>query len=240
MVLYAALAWALPRRYGRDLLMALFIVYWIHPLPGQIFGPLQLGMQWLSVRLSEVLLHIINVSVWGDGLVLRTGLREFGVPESCSGMKTAGVVLFCGMGIGMLMRFRWFVVGGMLAVGMFQVLILNVIRISGMVWLGKDRPPEWNERVLHDTMGIFLLLAVGLIHLNAVLIRQWYRNRQRKKGLFASGDEVGEPEEKRRRWPAFWRWVFTWWRPVLAVLVLSLMSLAVIQRLRPASRAELL
>ncbi len=240
MVLYAALAWSLPRRFGRDLLIALFIIYWIHPLPGQIFGPLQLGMQWLSVRLSEALLHMFNVSVWGDGLVLRTGLREFGVPESCSGMKTAVAVLFCGLGIGLLMRFSWAVVSCLLALGLIQVLALNVIRISGIVWLGKDRPPEWNERVLHDTMGIFLLLAVALIHLDAVLIRQGFRAKRRKEILYAEGDEVGEPEEKRRRWPKFWRLVFTWWKPVLILLVLASVSVLVIQRLRPHPRAELL
>jgi exosortase/archaeosortase family protein len=240
LVLYAALAWALPRRYGRDLLLALFIIYWIHPLPGQVFGPLQLGMQGLSVKLSEVVLHISGVSVWGDGLVLRTGLREFGVPESCSGMKTAVTVLFCGMGIGLIMRFRWFVVTGLLAIGMIQVLVLNVIRISGIVWLGKDRPANWNEGVLHDTMGIFLLLAVGLIHLDAVLIRQWSRKRRRKTRIYEAGDEVGEPEEKRRRWPAFWVLVFTWWKSVLAFVVLAVLLTLGAQRWHPLRRAELM
>ena len=240
MVFYACAAWALPRRYGRDLLTALFIIYWIHPLPGQLFGPLQLGMQGLSVRLSEAVLQAFNVSVWGDGLVLRTGARVFGVPESCSGMKTAVTVLFCGLGIGLLMRFTWRVISGLLALGLVQVLVLNVIRISGIVWLGKDRPADWNEQALHDTMGIFLLLAVGFIHFDAVLVRQWLRTRKRKVALYEADDEVGEPEEKRKRWPTFWRLVFALWKPVLAVVLVGVVGAMAAVRLRPQHRAELM
>jgi len=240
LVLYAALAWALPRRYAKDLILALFLVYWIHPLPSQIFGPIQLGMQGLSVKLSEGLLQAVNVRVWGDGLVLRIGAREFGVPESCSGMKTGITVMFCGLGVGLLMRFRGLALVGLLGVGMIQVLLLNVIRISGMVWLGKEKPPGWNDQVLHDTMGIFLLLAVGLIHLDAVLLRQWMASRQRREMLTVMNDDIGEPEDKQRRWPAFWRFVFTWWKHMATAVILVVMILGFTARLKPSHRAEMI
>lgn len=240
LILYACLAWALPVRYSRDLLLALFIIYWVHPLPGQVFGPIQLWMQSVSVKLSEALLHFFNIRVWGDGLVLRTGARIFGVPEECSGLKTAMTVFFCGLGIGLIMRFRWWIVTILLGIGMVQVLLLNVLRISGIVWLGRDRSALWSDKVLHDSMGVFLLLAVGLIHLDAILIRQkvwrfWVRQK-----LDEVGDSVGEPEEKLRRWPTFWRVLFRWWAPVLALVVVLGGSALVVYRLRPAHRAEML
>lgn len=240
MVLYSALAWSLPRRFGKDLVLALFLVYWIHPLPSQVFGPLQIAMQWMSVKLSEALLQIFNVRVWGDGFVLRTGGRMFGVPEACSGMKTAITVMLCGVGVGLLMRFRWRAMAGLLALGMVQVLILNVLRISGIVWMGMDKPEDWNDKVLHDTMGIFLLLAVALIHLDAILIRQWIRGRERMGQLEEVNDLVGEEVEKRHRWPAFWRFFFRWWKwGLVSLLGVGLVTVVVV-RLTPRHRVELI
>lgn len=240
LVLFACLGWALPPRYVRDVALGLFILYWIHPLPGQVFGPLQLGMQQVSVKLSEYLLQALNMRVWGDGLFLRSGVRVFGVPESCSGMKTATTVFFCGLGVALLMRFRWAHVAWLLGVGMVQVVLLNVIRISGIVWFGADRPPEWNAKVLHDTMGVFMVAGVVLIYLDAVLARQAIHWRERRKILHEINDEVGEWEEKLKRWPAFWRIVFLWWRPVLAVAVAGAVTAFLVVRTRPFHRAEMI
>lgn len=239
-ILYAALAWALPRRYGKDLILALFLIYWIHPLPSQLFGPFQLAMQSLSVKLSEGLLQALNVRVWGDDLVLRVGTKVFGVPEACSGMKTAITVLFCGMGVGLIMRFGKWALACLLTVGLIQVLLLNVIRISGMVWFGKDKPAGWDEQALHDTMGIFLLLAVGLIHLDAVLLRQWMLFRQRQKALTRANDEIGEDDEKIRRWPVFWRFVFNWWKQGVALLMVLAIALFFRLHLSPYHRAQMI
>lgn len=240
LLLYACLAWSLPARYGRDLALALFIIYWVHPLPSQVFGPIQLQMQAISVKLSEAFLHLFNVRVWGDGLVLRTGGRIFGVPEECSGLKTAMTVFFCGLGVGLIMRLRWWAIGVLLAVGMVQVLLLNVLRISGIVWMGRDRPPLWGDQVLHDSMGIFLLLAVGFIHLDAVLLRQKVWRFWRRRKLDEINDLVGEPEEKLHRWPTFWGFFFRWWVPVVTVLLLLGVTGATLYRLRPSHRAEML
>lgn len=239
-VMYAALAWALPRRYGRDLVFALALVYWIHPLPSQLFGPLQLGMQWMSVKLSEALLQFFNVRIWGDGFVLRTSARVFGVPEACSGMKTAVTVLFCGVGVGLLMRLRGWSLAGLLLVGVVQVLALNVIRISGIVWAGMDKPADWDITVLHDTMGIFLLLSVALIHVDAALINQWLNRRRRRQELRLANDEVGEDEDKRRRWPDFWRIIMAGWPVIVALLVIAAAVGGIIWRLSPHHRAEMI
>ncbi len=240
LVMFACLAWALPARYVRDIAIGLFILYWVHPLPSQVFGPLQLAMQQISVRLSEFLLQSLNVRVWGDGLVLRSGMRAFGVPESCSGMKTAITVFFCGLGVALMMRFSWRNVLLLLGAGMCQVILLNVIRISGIVWFGAERPAEWNVKVLHDTMGVFMILGVVLIYLDAVLARQWSRWRERKRVLREINDEIGEWEDKLKRWPTFWRLLFLWWKPVVSVLLAGALVGVFMLRLRPAHRAAMI
>ncbi|MDA0578761.1 MAG: archaeosortase/exosortase family protein, partial [Verrucomicrobia bacterium] len=93
LLLYACLRWSLADRFAGDIARALVVLYWVHPLPAQIFGPLQLAMQQWSIAGAEWVLHGFNIRVWADGLYLYAGYDVIGVPESCSGMRTALSVL---------------------------------------------------------------------------------------------------------------------------------------------------
>ena len=81
LLILACLAWALPARCSTDCVLALSLLYWAHPLPTQLFGPLKIQMQKMSVTGAEWLLHSLNVRVWADGMVLRTGPSIFEVPS---------------------------------------------------------------------------------------------------------------------------------------------------------------
>ncbi len=81
LMLFGCSVWVAPPLFGPDLIIAFFVLFWMHPLPGQVFGWLQASMQRLSVLGSELILHAANVRVWGDGMVLRTGYQTFMVPE---------------------------------------------------------------------------------------------------------------------------------------------------------------
>ncbi len=179
-VLYAALAWALPSRYRRDIVLGLFLLYWVHPVPTQVFGPLQLAMQRLSVAGSEWLLHCLNVRVWADGMILRTGYGMFGVPESCSGMRTAVAVLMCSLGTALLFRLKWYEIIVALPFGLAQVLLLNIVRISFMVLAAPKMQRDWATTFLHDTAGILLLVAVFLTQAEVAGWRAYRVNRRRR------------------------------------------------------------
>ncbi|MDA0991020.1 MAG: hypothetical protein O3A51_09740, partial [Verrucomicrobia bacterium] len=73
LLLWSCLRWSLPRAYTRDLTLCLGLVYFAHPLPAQIFGPLQLVMQKLSVIGAERLLIALNVRAWSLDMVLYNG-----------------------------------------------------------------------------------------------------------------------------------------------------------------------
>lgn len=238
LLLVGALLWALPTRHHRDLIWAGVILYWMHPLPGVVFGPLELGMQRLSVIGAERLLHAAGVAAWADGLGLRSGLRLFEVPAACSGMKTAVTVFFCGLGLTLLRRMTIWETLGLTALGLFQVLLLNILRIALLVAFGSDKPPEWSPRILHDTAGVFLLVAVGMLAAEAALWQAWRRHVRRRRELMQAGDFIGEPEDKRHQLPAFWQKTIRhggW----LVVAALALFLLAVgVWRTRPHFRAQ--
>jgi len=177
-VLFACLVWSLPPQRVPNIVPALLVFYWVHPLPGQLLGPLQLFMQRLSVEGAEWLCHFFNMRVWADELILRTGQRVFEVPEACSGMRTATVVLLCCLGSGVFFGFRWFHILLFGIFGLAQTLFLNVIRITTMVAVASGKPRDWSSSYLHDSAGGFLLGAIILIQIEAFLFERW---RQRPK-----------------------------------------------------------
>ncbi len=179
LLLLACSVWCLPSHSGPDLLLAFFILFWMHPLPGQLFGWLQGSMQRLSVMGSELILHAANVRVWGDAMVLHTGFQKFMVPEACSGMRTAVTVFLCTLGVGTLLRLKWYEVFSFVVLGLFQVLMLNIVRISYMVYWAPRMSPEWANTFLHDTLSIFLMGAILLVQLEASWWKWWSRHRQR-------------------------------------------------------------
>lgn len=177
LLLFACCFWVAPRHYRSDLALGFFVLFWVHPLPGQIFGWMQGGMQRLSVIGSEHALHILNVRVWGDGIMLRAGYQNFLVPEACSGMRTSVTVFLCALGVGLLLRLRYWETLSLIVIGLFQVLLLNIARISYLVLWAPRMPPEWAENYLHDSLGGFLLAAIVLVQCEAVWWRWWTRKR---------------------------------------------------------------
>lgn len=177
LVLAGCLRWALPRERSRDIPPALFLLYWAHPLPSRVFLPLQLAMQRASVRGSEWLLHAMNVRVWADGLVLRTGLNTFEVPAWCSGMRTATTVFILALGLGFFVRLRWYDGAALILAALAQALALNVFRISAMVALVPAAGSGAGVEFLHHTTGAVAVAAVAIVCVELSLTQTFRRRR---------------------------------------------------------------
>ncbi|NQU40272.1 MAG: archaeosortase/exosortase family protein [Lentisphaerae bacterium] len=238
LLLYACLRWALPRPYRRDLILALFLLYWMHPIPGQIFGRFQLWMQLISVQGAEALLYCINMPVWAEGFYLRTGLLTLGIPEACSGMRTVVTVSLCTLGVGMLLRMRWYESIVLLVGGVVQVVAFNIVRIAAVVIMAPRMPREWAETVLHDTLGFFLLFAILAVQLE---VSAWkiYRDKRRRLREGIDSGNLERPD-RGRALPGPWRLVLHVWKPVLLIGLLGLgVAYAVFQQ-RPGHRLGLM
>ncbi|MDD4869302.1 MAG: exosortase/archaeosortase family protein, partial [Kiritimatiellae bacterium] len=238
LLVFSALHWALSAKYSRDVLLAMFVLYWIHPLPGQLSSHLQLAMQMLTVQAAEWVLHCFNVRVWADGIMLNTGFQTFLVPQSCSGMATAVTVLLIALGVGIFIRLKWFETAILLVVGTVQVFVLNILCICFMiVWPGR-MPHEWAGTFLHDTRGFLLLAAIFLVLIEAVFLKIWKVNRTiQNKGI-----ETGEVErpDKATVLPEFWRILNRWVWVGLTVLVLATVVTFAVYKRRPYHRAMMI
>jgi exosortase/archaeosortase family protein len=238
LVIFACLRWALPDHFARDAALGVFVLYWVHPLPGQIFDRIQMMMQYFSVHGAERLLQAVNVRVWADGVLLITGMRVFGVPDECSGMRTAVTVLLCLLGSGILLRIRWWEMLVFLAAGLLQVMIVNVVRIAFMVYWSPRMPKAWSDTFLHDTLGWFLLLCIVL----CIAEVSWWRkyvDRRRKLKKAIEEDEL-EPPEQATVLPVFWRVMARVFLPVTVIMLMIGISAGLIYRQRPYHRAMMI
>lgn len=235
---YVSLKWAFPARYSRDVAIALFIIYWIHPIPGQIFTKLQFIMQGLSVEGSEWLLHCANVRVWSDGMIIHTGLRALGVPEACSGMRTIVTVVLYTIGIGVLFRFRWLTTLVFVFLGMVQVLFLNILRISFMVVWSSRMPVEWADQFLHDSLGAFLLVSIVLLQVETSIWKFWTEKRIAIEEAIEH-DDIEAPETASVL-PVFWRFLQKWAIWMLSVVLVFGIVAFVAYKRRPAHQLAMI
>ena len=220
---FGALEWALPARFSRDIPLALFLLYWAHPLPGQVFGPFQLAMQRWSVLGTEWLLHAFNVRVWADGLVLRTELTVCEVPAWCSGMRTAATVFLLALGLGILKRLKWYGILVFCIAAVAQALVLNVIRISLIVVLTPKLQGISGFDALHGTMHIVVILAAVLVYVELAVLDVFKRRR--------ADQDHHDPQYGHDRLitkhPPFWQ-TFRQHRVTLLLVILGITLLAFI------------
>lgn len=223
LLLYGCLRWALPPHWGPDIARSLFVLYWMHPLPGQIFAHYVHFMQRISIKGTEILLQAFEVPVWAEGFLLHTRSQTLGVPESCSASLTAVTVLMCGLGVAILLRFRFRETAILLSTGLVQVVLLNVLRISGIALWADGHTQSWADTVLHDTLSIFLLGSIALIYVEAF---SWNRRRLKERRL---SEEVAK---KRRAILAR--------RLMVVVLIFAVLAGLILSRQNRSHRAEMI
>ncbi|MGQ9662689.1 MAG: archaeosortase/exosortase family protein [Kiritimatiellia bacterium] len=234
-ILWAVLRGALPPRYGHNLLASLFLLYWAHPLPNRLLDSLQLRMQWLSTHGSEWLLHLFNVRVWADGMTVVTPFFTYGIPEWCSGMRTATTVFIMALGLGVLKRWRWHRTAILVGASLIQAILLNILRIAAMVVFVRRETDTAGLDFLHNTTAPLVIFAVILVYLELL----WWeaaetRRRQRAAETTASLQEVIT------RPPPVLDWLIHHWRRILLPLASATLLALVLYRSRPAHRYEMI
>jgi len=234
-LLFASLSWALPENYTRNLPLSFFFLYWIHPLPSQIFGPMEIAMQKMSVKGSELLLHAINVRVWADFMTLRTGVAVYEIPQACSGMRTATTVFLLSLGLGLMKRYRVRPCAALVAASLIQALLLNIIRISAMVIFAPEMGDLTGVNFLHDTTGIVVLAAVAFVYANILFIERRKRIRAEQ-----AGELNPEVMKHLSEYPPFWRFVTRHKSGVTLWITFAILFSVLIFKNRPFHKAEMI
>ncbi|MFO7870657.1 MAG: archaeosortase/exosortase family protein [Kiritimatiellia bacterium] len=234
-LVYFALAATLPRRFSRDLPAALLVLFWIHPVPSQFMFPLQAAAQKLSVNVSEWLLHMLNVRVWADGTVLRTGAMAFEVPSACSGMRVATTVFVMSLGLGLAARLKPWEIVVLVPLAIVQAVLLNVLRISAMVPLSGRFEDLESISFLHDSTAFVSAAGTLVIALEV----GWYLSRKRRTET-RRGELNPDWMEHLSDKPPFWRIITqNRWRIVAGLAAVTL-GAGLVYKSRPYHRAHML
>ncbi|MEI6807544.1 MAG: archaeosortase/exosortase family protein [bacterium] len=237
LLFYACLQWALPRRFSVSIPPALLLLYWISPAPFSIVGPFQLTMQHASIQGAEWLAHCFNVPAWADANVLRTETMAIDVPQACSGMTTAIAVFVSCLGTGLLFRIRWLALTGLILLGLFQILALNILRIALIAMMAPRMPPEWAFSYIHDSLAVLLIAGIVLIQVEVAMWLKWRTGRLKERD---TGPAEKETEDKASILHPFWRYMSRYAWLILAAVVLSVGIAAALYKRRPYHRSQMI
>lgn len=78
---------ALGPRAMRHLWVPLAFLFFAMPLPGTLYVPLAMKLQFISSELGAAILRLVGVSVFLDGNVIDLGSYKLQVAEACSGLR---------------------------------------------------------------------------------------------------------------------------------------------------------
>jgi exosortase/archaeosortase family protein len=232
---YTCFAVALPTAYVRDLPLAMLVLFWANPLPNSLFTLLQTVMQTASVYGAECVLHLANTRVWADGMILRTGTRLFEVPEWCSGMRTATTVFILSLAIGILRRLRSQEILLFIAWSLVHALLLNVLRISAMIYFTPWMQGNSSLDFLHDTAGLIVIAGVFLVFIELLILEHTKHRRQQKRDMLQAARRGALSE-----YPPFWHRFLRRRRTAIIAIVLVSVTGMTLWRLRPIHRTRLL
>ncbi|MBN2302496.1 MAG: archaeosortase/exosortase family protein, partial [Lentisphaerae bacterium] len=235
LVIIAFLLWSLPAAFSRDIWLAMFLLYWAHPLPNQVFGSLQLIMQKASTAGSEMVLHAFNVRAWADGFLIHTGLNTYEIPSWCSGMRTATTVIILSLGLGILWRLKWGQCLALVVLAIVQSLLLNIGRISAMVVLTPPGAGDLYIRFLHNSTGFIVITSVFLVFLEVYI----FGVLKRRKAARLSGHAY-QHIAVISSYPPFWRVLGRHWI-MLTIVGIFIAGISVFAyRNRPYHRAAMI
>ena len=235
LLLFSGLAWSLPPSFARDIPLAILVLYWINPLPSHLFGLLRIWMQAASVTGSEWILHIFNVRVWGDGLVLRTGVYVFEVPAWCSGMRTATTVFILSLALGILRRMRAHEITIFVIWSLFHALLLNIIRICIMIFFAPHTHAADGLEFLHNSAGIVVIGGVLIVYLEMLYLEH------RKQWQHHIKTEINQSHfENISEYPPFWKRILKHRRILIWAAVAAAVVITLIIRSRPYHRAMMI
>jgi exosortase/archaeosortase family protein len=157
---FIALAASTPNHTHRDSRAALFILFWIHPLSETFTEKCQSLFNTITIYSSETLLHALDWQVMANDVSLNTSARTYLIQGGSNGAQVLFLILVMTCACGMLMRCRaWLIVTGMF-LGLVETMILNILRITSIVYLTPRLDNQSSPQFLHDASTGWMVLGM--------------------------------------------------------------------------------
>jgi len=129
------------------------------PPPHFLYAKLTMGMQLISSRIGEKVLHMIGVSAYRTGNLIDLGFTKMQVVDACSGLRFLIPMLVMALLLVYLYKYRWWKRGLVLLSAIPIAVVLNGLRIGIIGYLAKIIDPSIMSGPLHDITGWVMFFA---------------------------------------------------------------------------------
>lgn len=146
----------------RQCLFPLFFLFFMVPVPSQIYAALTNPLQFIVTRITVALASMLGVVVYHEGNVIHLTDMTFQVVQACSGLRSIMSMLTLGAIFGYftlrtpLMRLI------LIAAGVPIAIAVNIFRVFSMVIAYNYLKLNLTEGALHTVLGLFVFL-LGLL-----------------------------------------------------------------------------
>jgi exosortase len=160
----------------RALTFPLFLLFFMIPVPSQIYSSLTIPLQLIVTKISVTIAVIVGVPIFVEGNVIHLPERTLEVVEACSGLRSLVSLLMLSL------VFAYFtlhsnVLRSVLFVSAIPVaIIVNITRVLAIVLAFYYFDFNLTTGSIHTWLGLIIfMLAVGIIAMEKGVLGIWDR-----------------------------------------------------------------
>lgn len=124
LILFVA-GWA----YLKEMLFPLFLLFFMIPIPEQVYSSLTVPLQLLVSRMSVAIAHVLEIPIYGEGNVLHLPNRTLEVVQACSGLRSLMSLSVIGLITGYFFLRGSILRFAMLASALPLAILVNCLRV---------------------------------------------------------------------------------------------------------------
>lgn len=144
------------------------------PVPEQLYIKLTFPLQLKVSQLSEIIVEMFGVPILREGNVMNVPGKSFEVVEACSGLRSMITLLTLSLIMGYFMLGRKTSKIIFLLASIPASIIVNIIRVSGMILLYHFFRLDLTEGLLHTLTGVLVfVIAIAMLLLLHKVLELW-------------------------------------------------------------------
>jgi exosortase len=161
----------------RELLFPLLFLFFMIPVPSQIFSSLTIPLQLLVSKASTAIASLFGVALLREGNVIFLAHRTLEVVQACSGLRSMMLLLALSAGIGYLTLRANPLRLALLAWAVPAAILVNVIRVLLIIFADAYFGYDLTTNTSHTVFGVFIfILALILITGARGVLSTWDRS----------------------------------------------------------------
>lgn len=144
------------------------------PIPEQLYTQITFPLQIKVSQASEHIIRMFGVPVFREGNILTISEKSFHVVEACSGLRSAIALLTLSIIMGYFMLKKTWTRSALLAASVPSAIVLNIVRVSGMILLYHFFKLDLGGAAWHTATGVIVfLLALSILFLVQRILEYW-------------------------------------------------------------------